>query len=107
MFIIWSLDILDLKEYGPKNNRGYRYVLVILDNFSKIGFTVPLKNKNAQTIKDSIENILKGSKRKTILIKSDRGEKFYNSFFQDFLYKNNIKTYSRIIFCRSCFCTTL
>ena len=49
---IWSLDILDLKDYGPKNNRGYRYVLVIIDNFSKYGWTVPLKNKNAQTIKD-------------------------------------------------------
>ena len=23
---IWSLDILDLKDYGPENNRGYRYV---------------------------------------------------------------------------------
>ena len=21
----WSLDILDLKDYGPENNRGYRY----------------------------------------------------------------------------------
>ena len=30
---IWSLDILDLKDYDPKNNRGYRYVLVIIDNF--------------------------------------------------------------------------
>ena len=30
---IWSLDILDLKEYGPENNRGYRCVLVIIDNF--------------------------------------------------------------------------
>ena len=27
---IWSLDILDLKEYGPENNRGHRYVLVII-----------------------------------------------------------------------------
>ena len=33
----WSLDILDLKDYGPKNNRGYRYVLVTIDNFSKYG----------------------------------------------------------------------
>ena len=49
---IWSLDILDLKDYGPENNRGYRYVLVTIDNFSKYGWTVPLKNKNAQTIKD-------------------------------------------------------
>ena len=34
---IWSLDILDLKDYGPGNNRGYRYVLVTIDNFSKYG----------------------------------------------------------------------
>ena len=40
---IWSLDILDLKDYGPENNRGYRYVLVIIDNFSKFGWTIPLK----------------------------------------------------------------
>ena len=48
---VWSLDILDLKDYGPKNNRGYRYVLVVIDNFPKFGWTIPLKNKNAQTIK--------------------------------------------------------
>ena len=54
---IWSLDILDLKDYGPGNNRGYRHVLVIIDNFSKFGWTSPLKNENAQKIKDSSENI--------------------------------------------------
>ena len=54
---IWSLDILDLKDYGLENNRGYRYVLVIIDILSKYGWTVPLKNKNAQTIKNSFENI--------------------------------------------------
>ena len=59
---IWSLDLLDLKYYGPENNRRYRYVLVIIDNFSKLVWTVPLKNKNDQTKKDSFENILKSSK---------------------------------------------
>ena len=92
---IWSLDLLDLKDYGPKNNRGYRYVLVTIDNFSKYGWTIPLKNKNAQTIKDSFENNLINSKRKPNLIKSDRGKEFYNNIFQDFLNKNNIKLYSR------------
>ena len=92
---IWSLDILDLKDYGPQNNRGYRYVLVIIDNFSKFGWTIPLKNKNAQTIKDSFENILIRSKRSPNLIESDRGREFYNNIFQDFLNKNNIKLYSR------------
>ena len=92
---IWSLDILDLKDYGPENNRGYRYVLVTIDNFSKYGWTLPLKNKNAQMIKDSFENILINSKRKPNLVESDRGKEFYNNIFQDFLNKNNIKLYSR------------
>ena len=92
---IWSLDILDLKDYGLENNRGYRYVLVIIDNFSKFGWTVPLKIKNAQTIKDSFEKILISSKRKPNVIESDRGKEFYSNIFQDFLNKNNIKIYSR------------
>ena len=92
---IWSLDILDLKDYGPKNNRGYRYVLVTIDNFSKYGWTIPLKNKNSQTIKDSFEKILINSKRKPNLLESDRGKEFYNNIFQDYLNKNNIKLYSR------------
>ena len=92
---IWSLDILVLKDYGPENNRGYRYVLVTIDNFSKNGWTVPLKNKNAQTIKDAFENILINSKRRPNLIERDRGKEFYNNIFQDFLNKNNIKIYCR------------
>ena len=92
---IWSIDILDLKDYGAENNRGYRYVLVTIDNFSKFGWTVPLKNKTAQTIKDSFENIIINSKRKPNLIETDRGKEFYNNIFQDFLNKNNIKLYSR------------
>ena len=92
---IWSLDILDLKDYGPGNNRGYRYVLVVIDNFSKYGWTIPLKNKKAQTLKDSFENILITSKGKPGLIETDRGKEFYNNIFQDFLNKNNIKHYSR------------
>ena len=62
---IWSLDIFDFKDYGPKSNRGYRYVLVIIDNVSKFGWALPLKNKNAQRIKDTFENIFKSSKNKT------------------------------------------
>ena len=92
---IWSLDILDLKDYEAENNRGYRYVLVIIDNFSKYGWTIPLKNKKAQTIKNSFENILTNSKRKPNLIETDRGKEFYNNIFQDFLNENDIKHYSR------------
>ena len=51
---IWSLDTLDLKDYGRENSRSYEEILVVIDskvisNFSKIARTVWLK-KNAQKI---------------------------------------------------------
>ena len=92
---IWILVILDLKDHGPENYRGYRYVSVIIDHFSKFGWTVPLKNKNAQTIKDSFEKILINSKRKPNLMESDRGKDFYNNIFQNLLINSSFKFFSR------------
>ena len=88
---IWSVDILDIKAYGPEKNRTYRYVLVVIDTFPKFGWTIPLKNKNAPKIEDFWENILIASKRKPNLFKTDRDKGFYNKIFQNFLDKNNIK----------------
>ena len=88
---IWSSDILDPKDYGCENKRGYRYVLVIIDRFSKFAWTVPLEKKNGQTKKDSFEKFLINSKRKPQLIETDRVKAFYNIIFQKFLKKNNIK----------------
>ena len=34
IYDIWSLDKLDLKDYGPENNRNFRYVLVTVDDIS-------------------------------------------------------------------------
>ena len=34
---IWSLDILDLKDHGPENNKSCRYIIVIRDNFITFG----------------------------------------------------------------------
>ena len=90
----WSIDLLDLNDYGPKNNKGYRYCLIVIDNFSKYGWAIPIKNKNSQTITSSFENILL-SKRKPKNLESDRGKEFYNSTFQNFLKINNINHYSR------------
>ena len=95
----WSLDILDLKDYGPESNKNYRYVLVIIDTFGKFGWIVPLKIKKARTL-----FVIISSERKPNLIETDRGKKFYNKVFQDFLNKNNIKYYSRYYIHRSCFC---
>ena len=44
----WSSDILDLKDYGSENYRFYRFVSVVIDNFSRYGWTVPLKKNLKQ-----------------------------------------------------------
>ena len=80
----WSSDALDLKDYGSENNRGYTYVLVVIDIFSKFRWTTRLKNKKSQTIKDSFEKILIKSKRKPNLFEADRGKEFYSSVFRNF-----------------------
>ena len=69
--------------------------MVIIDNFSKFGWTKGLKNKNSLYIKDAFENILKTSKRKPNLIESDDGSEFVNKIFTNLLNNNNIKRYSR------------
>ena len=62
----WSIALSDLNDYDPKNNKGYRYILVVKDKFSKFGWTVPLNNKSAQTKKkDSFENILSSCRKRT------------------------------------------
>ena len=85
---MWSLDILDLKDYGPENKRGYRYVLLVIDSFSKFGWTIPLKYKNAQTITNSFENFLIISKRKPTFVKIDRAKEIQNNIFRNFLINN-------------------
>ena len=91
----WSSDSLDMNDYGPKNNRGYRYILVVVDNFSKFGWTIPLKNKFAQSITDAFSEIIKSSNRKPNLLETDDGKEYVNKIFNELLNIHNIKRYSR------------
>ena len=92
---IWSIDLADMIDYKISNNKGYRYIFIIIDNFSKYLWAIPLKNKNSQTITNEFSNILTTSKRKPLKLESDRGSEFYNSIFQNFLKSKSIHHYSR------------
>ena len=67
---------MDSKDFGPEHNRGHRFVLVVIDNFSKLGWTLLLKNKKFQTIKDSFQNVLISSKRSPRLVETSCGKNF-------------------------------
>ena len=92
---IWSIDLADFSDYKTSNNKSYRYIFIVIDNFSKHLWAIPLKNKYSQTITNEFSNILTTSKRKPLKIESDRGTEFYNSFFQNFLKAKSIQHFSR------------
>ena len=91
----WSSDLLDMNDYDPKNNKGYRYILVVIDNFIKFGWTIPLENKFSQSITDAFSEIIKSSNRKPNLLETDDGKHYVNKIFNEFLNNNKIKRYSR------------
>ena len=47
---ISSIDLAYMIDYKISNNKEYRYIFVIIDNFRKSLWTISLKNKNSQTI---------------------------------------------------------
>ena len=91
----WSSDLLDMNDCDPKNNKRYRYILVVIDNFSKFGWTIPLKNKFSQSVTDAFAELIKSSNRKPSLLETDDGKEYVNKIFNEFLINKKIKRYSR------------
>ena len=79
---IWSIDLADMIDYKNSNNKGLRYILVIIDNFSKYTWCVPLK-KCGETVTKECSKILTTSKRSPLEIDSDRGKEFYFPNFSE------------------------
>ena len=91
----WSIHLADMIDYKISNNKGYRYIFVIIDKFSKHLWAIPLKNKYSKTITNEFSNILTTSNRQPLKMEPDRGSEFYNSIFQNSLKAKNIQHYSR------------
>ena len=76
-----------------KWNKGYRYLLMVLDVFSKYGWIVPLKDKKGETVAEALKTILKEG-RKPEYLWTDKGKEFYNKHRKDLLDNNKIALYS-------------
>ena len=46
----WELLSIDLWESGVLSDRGHKYVMTVIDSFSKYAFAIPIKDKRAETI---------------------------------------------------------
>ena len=92
---LWSIDLADMIDYKISNNKGFRYIFVIIDNYSKYLWAIPLENKKSQTITNEFMNIVSTSKRRPLKLESDRGAQWYSSIFQNLLKAKNIHHYCR------------
>ena len=65
-----------------KCNKGVRFLLCIIDIFSKYAWVVSLKGKKGVSIVPAFQSILKQSNRKPNKIWVDKGSEFYNASFK-------------------------
>ena len=90
---IWGADLADM-QLMSKFNKGFRFLLCVIDIFSKYAWVIPLKDKEGVSNVNAFLKILKESDRKPNKIWVDKGTEFYNSSFQKWLKDNDIEIYS-------------
>ena len=64
-----------------KFNKGFRFLLCVIDIFSKYAWVISLKDKKGVSIVNAFQKILDKSVHKPNKIWVDKGSKFYNNFF--------------------------
>lgn len=89
-----QLDLLDVRQLANQND-GVKYILMIIDTFSRRAWGFPLRNKQAQGVVEAFENfldvtLLSRQKKKVERVLTDRGREFNNRRFQAFLRERNI-----------------
>ena len=90
---IRGTDLADMQLLS-KYNKGIRFLLCVVDIFSKYAWVVPLKDKKGISIVKAFQSILKQSNRKPNKIWVDKGSEFYNAYFNKWLQDNDIVMYS-------------
>ena len=89
---IWGADLADMQLIS-KFNKGFRFLLCVIDIFSKYARVVPLKDIKGGSIVNAFQRILKKSNRKPNKIWLDKGGEFYSNSFK-WLQDNDIVMYS-------------
>ena len=87
----WAIDLVDMQSFS-RFNRGYKYLLAVIDIFSKYGWLIPIKSKTGEATTKAFATIL--NQRKPHKIWVDKGKEFYNKHFQTLLEKHGIEMYS-------------
>ena len=58
---VWGANLADM-ELISKSNKGFRFLLHVIDVYSKYAWVVPLKGKKDVTVFNAFQSILNDSK---------------------------------------------
>lgn len=90
----WVVDLVEVQNIS-KYNKGMRYLLMVIDAFSKYAWVEPIKSKTGKAVTEAFEKILKRAKgRKPINLQTDDGKEFHNSTFAALMKQKNIHHFS-------------
>jgi hypothetical protein len=89
---IWSCDLVDMIKYSNEND-GYKYILNIIDCFSKYAWSIPLKTKDSKVVLDAFKKVCKESGRRPNKIWCDQGSEFVNKYFKKWMEEKGITMY--------------
>ena len=90
---IWGVDLADMQSLSKKD-KGIKYLLFVIDLYSKYAFVIPLENKKGISVTNGFHKIIKQSNRKPNKIWVDQGREFYSNVFKKWLSDNDIIMYS-------------
>ena len=88
---IWPADLVDMQSFS-RSNKGFKYILMVIDVFSKYGWAIPSKTKTGLEVMKAF-HLWKTQKSPQILW-TDKGKEFYNKPMKKLLEKNNVRLYS-------------
>ena len=92
--VIASSDLADMTKLASHNS-GHKYLLVVIDVFSRYAQVVPLKKKTAKDTLEGLKQILESAPFEGITkLNTDEGTEYYNRAVQEYLKSKNITLYS-------------
>lgn len=88
-----QIDLVEMIPYAAVNN-GYKYLLTVIDIFSKKAYARPIKSKTAEAVTSAMESVLNEIDTPPNNVHCDMGKEFLNSKFKNLMKKCNINLYN-------------
>jgi len=90
----WQADLVEMIPYA-RENEGYRYLLTVIDLFSRFAWPIPIKDKTGPEVARAFRTqIFEASGRRPQRLQTDDGREFDNRHVQHLLNLQNIQFFT-------------